>query len=109
MLRRSPPPWPLPAGRGEAGTLQTPPSSWGSWGTKQTGAGPGRKGGPRAGSARLLPRPLRQVKPVVSQFLREKRLPYHEDTYRARFRLFLSRYEELLVRAPPITELAGLQ
>ncbi|XP_059527121.1 fatty acid desaturase 6 [Myotis daubentonii] len=50
-----------------------------------------------------------KVKPVVSQFLREKQLPYNEDTYLARFRLFLSRYEELLVQAPPITELAGLQ
>lgn len=49
------------------------------------------------------------MKPVVSQFLREKQLPYNEDTYLARFRMFLSRYEELLVHAPPITELAGLQ
>lgn len=46
---------------------------------------------------------------MVSQFLREKQLPYNEDTYLARFRLFLSCYEELLVHAPPITELAGLQ
>ncbi|KAM5216619.1 fatty acid desaturase 6 isoform 1-T1 [Hipposideros larvatus] len=30
-----------------------------------------------------------KVKPVVSQFLHEKQLPYNEDTYLARFRLFL--------------------
>lgn len=57
------------------------------------------------GSAPLFP----QVKPVVSQFLREKKLPYNEDSYGARFHLFLSRYEELMVQAPPITELVGLQ
>ncbi|KAF5919466.1 hypothetical protein HPG69_006066 [Diceros bicornis minor] len=50
-----------------------------------------------------------KVKPVVSQFLHEKQLPYNEDSYLARFWLFLSRYEELMVQAPPITELVGLQ
>ncbi|KAL2764667.1 fatty acid desaturase 6, partial [Daubentonia madagascariensis] len=50
-----------------------------------------------------------KVKPVVSQFLHEKQLPYNEDTYLARFRLFLHRYEEFMVQAPPITELVGLQ
>lgn len=57
----------------------------------------------------LLPPNLHQVKPVVSQFLHEKRLPYNEDSYLARFRLFLRRYEEFMVHAPPITELVGLQ
>ena len=52
---------------------------------------------------------LWQVKPVVSQFLQEKQLPYNEDTYLTRFRLFLSHYEELMVQTPPITELVGLQ
>uniref|UniRef100_A0A8D0M029 Fatty acid desaturase 6 n=1 Tax=Sus scrofa TaxID=9823 RepID=A0A8D0M029_PIG len=50
-----------------------------------------------------------KVKPVVSQFLHEKQLPYNEDSYLARFRLFLHRYEEFLVQTPPITELVGLQ
>ncbi|PNI32465.1 FADS6 isoform 4, partial [Pan troglodytes] len=50
-----------------------------------------------------------KVKPVVSQFLREKQLPYNEDSYLARFQLFLRRYEEFMVQAPPITELVGLQ
>lgn len=49
------------------------------------------------------------MKPVVSQFLQEKQLPYNEDTYLARFWLFLSHYEELMVQTPPITELVGLQ
>lgn len=46
---------------------------------------------------------------MVSQFLREKQLPYNEDSYLARFRLFLRCYEEFMVQAPPITELVGLQ
>ncbi|XP_023985998.3 fatty acid desaturase 6-like, partial [Physeter macrocephalus] len=50
-----------------------------------------------------------KVKPVVSQFLREKQLPYNEDSYLARFRLFLHHYQELMVQTPPITELVGLQ
>ncbi|XP_039082449.1 fatty acid desaturase 6 isoform X1 [Hyaena hyaena] len=50
-----------------------------------------------------------KVKPVVSQFLQEKQLPYNEDSYLARFWLFLRRYEEFLVQTPPITELVGLQ
>ncbi|XP_006869744.1 PREDICTED: fatty acid desaturase 6 [Chrysochloris asiatica] len=50
-----------------------------------------------------------KVKPVVSRFLQEKQLPYNEDSYLARFRLFLSRYEEFMVQAPPITEIVGLQ
>lgn len=50
-----------------------------------------------------------QVKPVVSQYLHKKQLPYNEDSYLARFRLFLSRYEEFMVQTPPITELVGLQ
>uniref|UniRef100_A0A2K5LNK3 Fatty acid desaturase 6 n=1 Tax=Cercocebus atys TaxID=9531 RepID=A0A2K5LNK3_CERAT len=49
-----------------------------------------------------------KVKPVVSQFLHEKQLPYNEDSYLARFRLFLHCYEEFMVQAPPITELVGL-
>lgn len=60
-------------------------------------------------SGPLLPPIFWQVKPVVSQFLHEKQLPYNEDTYLARFWLFLSRYEEFMVQAPPITELVGLQ
>ncbi|XP_044530154.1 fatty acid desaturase 6 [Gracilinanus agilis] len=50
-----------------------------------------------------------KVKPVVSQFLRRNHLPYNEDSYLSRFGLFLSRYEELMVQAPPITDIVGLQ
>lgn len=52
---------------------------------------------------------LLQVKPVVSQFLKEKKLPYQEDAYLSRLRLFFHRYQELMVFAPPITELVGVQ
>ncbi|OXB56262.1 hypothetical protein ASZ78_006445 [Callipepla squamata] len=50
-----------------------------------------------------------KIKPIVSQYLKEKRLPYNEDTYSSRLRLFLRKYEELMVHAPPITELVGIQ
>ncbi|XP_027728904.1 fatty acid desaturase 6 isoform X1 [Vombatus ursinus] len=50
-----------------------------------------------------------KVKPVVSQFLQRNHLPYNEDSYLSRLWLFLSRYEELMVHAPPITDLVGLQ
>lgn len=49
------------------------------------------------------------MKPLVSKFLHEKQLPYNEDSYLARFKLFLSRYEEFMVHVPPITELVGVQ
>lgn len=55
-----------------------------------------------------LPLPL-QIKPIVSQYLKQKKLPYNEDTYASRLQLFLRRYEELMVHAPPITELVGIQ
>ncbi|XP_059181358.1 fatty acid desaturase 6-like [Centropristis striata] len=49
------------------------------------------------------------VKPVVSRYLTEKKLPYQQDSYRSRLRLFFHRYQELMVFAPPITELVGLK
>ncbi|KAM4691205.1 fatty acid desaturase 6 [Rhinophrynus dorsalis] len=50
-----------------------------------------------------------KMKPLVSAFLREHNLPYQGDTYMSRLRLFLSRYEELMVLAPPIMQLADLR
>ncbi|XP_060620707.2 fatty acid desaturase 6 [Anolis sagrei] len=50
-----------------------------------------------------------KIKPVVSQYLKEKKLPYNEDSYWSRLKLFLGKYEELMVYAPPITELVGIQ
>ncbi|KAJ8345894.1 hypothetical protein SKAU_G00300870 [Synaphobranchus kaupii] len=50
-----------------------------------------------------------KVKPIVSKYLREKKLPYQEDTYLSRLRLFFHKYQELMVFAPSITELVGVQ
>lgn len=50
-----------------------------------------------------------QVKPIVSRYLKVKALPYQEDGYLSRLRLFFHRYQELMVFAPPITELVGVQ
>ncbi|XP_024913640.1 fatty acid desaturase 6 isoform X2 [Cynoglossus semilaevis] len=50
-----------------------------------------------------------KVKPIVSKYLLEKQFPYHEDSYWSRLRFFFSRYQELMVFAPPITELVGGQ
>ncbi|XP_048343674.1 fatty acid desaturase 6 [Sphaerodactylus townsendi] len=50
-----------------------------------------------------------KIKPLVSQYLKEKKLPYNEDSYLARLKLFLNKYEELMVHVPPITELVGIQ
>uniref|UniRef100_A0A3B3YRR8 Fatty acid desaturase domain-containing protein n=1 Tax=Poecilia mexicana TaxID=48701 RepID=A0A3B3YRR8_9TELE len=50
-----------------------------------------------------------KVKPVVSKYLIEKKLPYQEDTYLSRLHLFFTKYQELMVFAPPITELVGVQ
>lgn len=56
----------------------------------------------------FLPTTL-QVKPVVSKYLTEKQLPYQEDSYLSRLSLFFHKYQELMVFAPPITELVGVQ
>ncbi|XP_059387558.1 fatty acid desaturase 6-like [Carassius carassius] len=50
-----------------------------------------------------------KVKPLVSQYLKEKKLPYQEDAYVSRLSLFFHRYQELMVFTPPITELVGIQ
>lgn len=50
-----------------------------------------------------------KVKPLVSQYLKSHGLPYNEDTYQSRLKMFFDRYEELMVQAPPITELVGIQ
>ncbi|XP_039992183.1 fatty acid desaturase 6 [Xiphias gladius] len=50
-----------------------------------------------------------KVKPVVSKYLAEKELPYQEDGYLSRLTLFFHKYQELMVFAPPITELVGVQ
>ncbi|XP_041829765.1 fatty acid desaturase 6 isoform X2 [Melanotaenia boesemani] len=50
-----------------------------------------------------------KVKPVVSKYLTEKQLPYQEDSYLSRLHLFFHKYQELMVFAPSITELVGVQ
>ena len=50
-----------------------------------------------------------KIKPIVSQFLQESGLEYKEDTYYNRLQLFLKRYDEFMVKAPPITHFVGLQ
>ncbi|XP_020661970.3 fatty acid desaturase 6 [Pogona vitticeps] len=50
-----------------------------------------------------------KIKPIVSQYLTEKKLPYNEDSYWSRLKLFLDKYEELMIHAPPISELVGIQ
>ncbi|XP_029312708.1 fatty acid desaturase 6 isoform X2 [Cottoperca gobio] len=50
-----------------------------------------------------------KVKPVVSKYLTEKQLPYQEDGYLSRLHFFFHKYQDLMVFAPPITELVGVQ
>lgn len=50
-----------------------------------------------------------KVKPVVCRFLKTKSLPYQQDSYLSRLQLFFHKYQELMVLAPPITELVGIQ
>uniref|UniRef100_A0A8D0EEG7 Fatty acid desaturase 6 n=1 Tax=Salvator merianae TaxID=96440 RepID=A0A8D0EEG7_SALMN len=50
-----------------------------------------------------------KIKPIVSRYLKEKKLTYNEDSYWSRLKLFLDKYEELMVHAPPISELVGIQ
>lgn len=50
-----------------------------------------------------------KVKPVVRSFLTENGLPYREESYASRLTTFLKEYETLMVHAPPITHLVGLQ
>ncbi|XP_051927764.1 fatty acid desaturase 6 [Hippocampus zosterae] len=50
-----------------------------------------------------------KVKPAVRRYLADRNLPYQEDGYVSRLRLFFHKYQELMVAAPPITRLVGVQ
>ncbi|XP_030195240.1 fatty acid desaturase 6 [Gadus morhua] len=50
-----------------------------------------------------------KIKPIVSSYLKAKKLPYQEDRYLSRLRIIFDRYQELMVFAPPITQLVGFQ
>ena len=50
-----------------------------------------------------------KIKPVVSTYLKSNGLPYHEAPYLSLLWKFYNNYDELMVKAPPITELIGIQ
>ncbi|XP_045190405.2 fatty acid desaturase 6-like [Mercenaria mercenaria] len=50
-----------------------------------------------------------KIKPIVSKFLKNSTLPYNEKTYMNRLRLFIDKYDTLMVNAPPITHFVGIQ
>ena len=50
-----------------------------------------------------------KVRPAVKKFLLDCGLPYHERPYMERLSVFLEKYEELMVKAPPISHFVGLQ
>ncbi|XP_074642690.1 fatty acid desaturase 6-like [Tubulanus polymorphus] len=50
-----------------------------------------------------------KVKPLVSEFCRKNGLPYQQDSYINRLSIFVKRYNELMVHAPPITHFIGIQ
>lgn len=50
-----------------------------------------------------------KISPIVRSYLKTHGLPCNKDTYKNRLFMFFNRYEELMVNAPPITELIGIQ
>ena len=50
-----------------------------------------------------------KIKPSVSKYLKDTNLPYYEDSYWNRLKLFFNEYTELMVNAPPITDFIGIQ
>lgn len=50
-----------------------------------------------------------KIKPTVQKYIEEKQLPYFEDSYWNRLKIFFRRYTELMVNAPPITDFIGIQ
>ncbi len=50
-----------------------------------------------------------KIKPLVRDFLLDNGLPYNEDSYWRRLKLFLKNYTKLMVDAPPITHFVGIQ
>jgi len=50
-----------------------------------------------------------KIKPVVKQFFFDNDLPYLEADYSERLRTFTTRYDEFMVKAPPITHFIGIQ
>ncbi|XP_072033531.1 fatty acid desaturase 6-like [Amphiura filiformis] len=50
-----------------------------------------------------------KVKPVVKEYILGHGLAYQEEDYWDRLKLFVKKYKELMVNAPPITEFIGIQ
>ncbi|XP_060700608.1 fatty acid desaturase 6 [Hemiscyllium ocellatum] len=50
-----------------------------------------------------------KVKPIVSNYFKQHNIPYNEESYLSRLRLFIDRYQQLMVDAPCLTELVGIQ
>eukprot|EP00794_Sanderia_malayensis_P005659 gene5659-6355_t len=50
-----------------------------------------------------------KIKPLVKNYLKQCQLPYQEDTYWNRLKLFHKDYKKLMVDAPPITDFIGIQ
>ena len=50
-----------------------------------------------------------KIKPLVKDYLVSNGLPYQEASYWQRLKVFMARYDELMVNAPPIVHFVGLQ
>ncbi|XP_065071333.1 fatty acid desaturase 6-like [Rhopilema esculentum] len=50
-----------------------------------------------------------KVKPIVRSYLEKNKLPYHEDSYWNRLKVFYHNYASLMVHAPPLTNFIGIQ
>jgi len=50
-----------------------------------------------------------KIKPIVKQFFLDHDLPYQEADYTERLRTFTLKYDEYMVKAPPITHFIGIQ
>lgn len=49
------------------------------------------------------------IKPLVSEYFKVHNLPYNEDSYSNRLKIFYDKYTEYMVDAPPITDFVGVQ
>ncbi|XP_076467961.1 fatty acid desaturase 6-like [Babylonia areolata] len=58
---------------------------------------------------RLSDQQCLRVKPLVRRFLHENGMAYNEANYSERVHVFLSKYRELMVYAPPISHFVGIQ
>ena len=50
-----------------------------------------------------------KIKPLVKEYLTNNGLPYHERDYLERLKMFTLKYDEYMVKAPPITRFVGIQ